>query len=517
MNNIEQTEKRWSRKEIKKKARQSLKRNYFHAMLVSLLIFFFVKGFHDLSKNQAIDNLRLSLHGQSNTTIVSDLIQNSNHNLGEIVKPYLDGKQGVMATLVNNITKSGSFLFGILNAVNQMIFRGNVSFVIILFLGAFVALLFQLFVRNILRVGSARFFMESSTYSETGVGKIGYIYQLGKTRNVAKIMLFENLFLTLWFFTIIGGFVKQYSYRMIPYILAENPEMSRKEVFLLSRQMMKGNKWKAFLLDLSFILWTIPVFLTVGLLDYFFLFPYRMATDAQLYRELRAAQIEKDSNSECFFVDHALFQDITEETYPIQAYPFSFAKHHKWTKYDYMCSYSLRSLILIFFTFCCIGWVWEVAFHYMNTGHFVNRGVLYGPWLPIYGSGGVLILVILKRFRDRPLVYFGLVIGLCGNLEYFISWWLEYFKGAVWWDYHKMFLNLNGRICLEGLLFFGLGGMIFTYIFAPFLNQHFQKIPQKRGKIICLILVVCFLSDLTYSEFYPNMAAGKSISVQKGK
>ncbi len=515
MKNSNQEETRWSRKNLKREGRKALKRNYFQALLVSLVIFFFVKGFHDISKNPAIDNLRLSLHGQSNMMIVNDLIYNSNKSLGELVKPYLVGKQGVMATLVNNITKSGSFLYGILNAINQMIFHGSVSYILILFLGALIALLFQLYVRNILRVGLARFFMENSTYSETAVGKVKYIYQLGKTRPVAKTMLFENLFLTLWFFTIVGGFIKQYSYRMIPYILAENPEMSRKEVFQLSSQMMKGNKWRTFLLDLSFLLWVIPVFLTAGVLDYFFLFPYRMATDAELYRELRASQIKAKPESVSYFVDQGLYQQSVQGSYPIASYPFPFAKHHKWTKYDYMCSYSIRSLILIFFTFCMLGWIWEVAFHFMNTGHFVNRGVLYGPWLPIYGSGGVLILTLLKKFRPRPVLYFGAVMVVCGSLEYLISCWLEYFKGARWWNYHNMFLNLNGRICLEGLIFFGLGGMVFTYIFAPFVNQWFQKIPKKTGKMICTILIICFLTDLVYSEFHPNMAAGKEIHQQK--
>lgn len=511
VDNSNQYAEGWKQQEIKKAGRRALKKNYFQVMLVSLVIFFFIKGFHDISKNAAIDNLRLTLHGQSNVMIVNDFISHANQSLGNIVKPYLIGKQGVMATLVNNVTKSGSFLFGILNAVNQMLFHGRVSYIIILFSGAFAALMFQVFVRNILRVGVARFFMENNSYSETSAGRVGYIYQLGKTKNVAKVMFFENLFLSLWYVTIVGGIIKQYSYRMIPYILAENPEMSRKDVFQLSKQMMKGNKWKVFLLDLSFLIWLIPVILSFGLVDYFFLYPYRMATYAQLYKELRADQINRKVPLHHFFLDHGLFQEITEEVYPVSAYPFAFAKHHKWTKYDYMCSYSIRSLILIFFIFCMVGWVWEVAFHFMNTGDFVNRGVLYGPWLPIYGSGGVLILIVLFKFRNRPLVYFGMTMLLCGTLEYFISWWLEYFKGAIWWDYHKMFLNLNGRICLEGLLFFGLGGMVFTYIFAPYLNQKIQKIPSKIAKVICTVLVICFLVDLSYSEFHPNMAAGKPI------
>jgi uncharacterized membrane protein len=80
--------------------------------------------------------------------------------------------------------------------------------------------------------------------------------------------------------------VKAYEYRMIPYILAENPHMSKKEVFAASKSMMIGNKWKAFVLDLSFLGWHILSVFTVGILELFYVAPYMYATNAALYEAL---------------------------------------------------------------------------------------------------------------------------------------------------------------------------------------------------------------------------------------
>ena len=97
----------------------------------------------------------------------------------------------------------------------------------------------------------------------------------------------------LWYFTIIGGVIKTYEYQMIPYLLAENPHLKEKEVFRLSKQMMKGNKWKSFVLDLSFMLWYILSVLTLGLVGILYVNPYTEATKTELYVHLRKQAIKK--------------------------------------------------------------------------------------------------------------------------------------------------------------------------------------------------------------------------------
>ena len=86
---------------------------------------------------------------------------------------------------------------------------------------------------------------------------------------------------------IIPGIVKQYEYMMVPFLLAEDPQIDRKEAFWKSREMMKGNKWAAFVLDLSFIGWSLLGIITLGLLNVFFTEPYQYLTQAQLYFRLK--------------------------------------------------------------------------------------------------------------------------------------------------------------------------------------------------------------------------------------
>ena len=155
---------------------------------------------------------------------------------------------------------------------------------------------------------------------------------------------------------------------------------------------------------------------------------------------------------------------------------------------NYERAYSATSLILMFFLFSFTGWIWEVLIHIIEDGMFINRGLLLGPWLPIYGTGGVLILMLLKRWRSQPLMTMGLIMLLCGTVEYITSIGLEFFFGQRWWDYSDMLFNFQGRICLEGLLIFGIGGLFFIYLIASIIKQfkcNFFKPYRRRRKCIC--------------------------------
>lgn len=170
---------------------------------------------------------------------------------------------------------------------------------------------------------------------------------------------------------------------------------------------------------------------------------------------------------------------------------------------------NIWSMVMMFFAMSLMGWLWEAGFHLVMSGSFVNRGFLHGPWLPIYGFGGVMILIVLNRLRKKPLLEFLGIILLCGCIEYGISWLLEQIYGGMrWWDYSDYLLNLNGRICAEGLLAFGFGGMFIVYILAPFLEGLFGRIPKKILVYICMVLMVIFCADLVYSGKTPNIGSG---------
>ena len=222
---------------------------------------------------------------------------------------------------------------------------------------------------------------------------------------------------------------------------------------------------------------------------------------------------DEDAFREAYRKRHARRQAeavLDAQIYPIRL--FILPEAGKRERQDYlqcMRRYSIPTLILMFFIFSFLGWCWEVGIHLIEDGVFVNRGVLHGPWLPIYGSGSILILTLLYRFRRNPGLMFVATVVLCGVIEYFTSVYLEYMhNGMKWWDYSGYFLNLDGRICGEGLLIFGLGGLAITYLTAPLLDNYLRKIPYRISVPVCLILIGAFLADQGYSKRYPNEGAG---------
>ena len=157
------------------------------------------------------------------------------------------------------------------------------SFVIIAFL---VNVLIAVFVWNPLSVGCIKYFIDCR-YGNAEWKDILFVFRSNYV-NVCVNIFLKQLFTFLWcLLLIVPGIVKAYEYMMVPYILAENPDMSREEVFALSKQMMKGNKWDAFVLDLSFIGWMILGALTLNIVNVLYTNPYRYLTSAELYHTLK--------------------------------------------------------------------------------------------------------------------------------------------------------------------------------------------------------------------------------------
>ncbi len=196
--------------------------------------------------------------------------------------------------------------------------------------------------------------------------------------------------------------------------------------------------------------------------------------------------------------------------YPTRLHPIPEKRKRKWVvSLNYLRCYSVWSVVLMFFALSFVGWLWEVGLHLIADGAFVNRGVLHGPWLPIYGTGSVMMLLLLNRFRRKPVLEFVLAIALCGCVEYFTSVYLEYVHdGTRWWDYTGYFLNLHGRICAEGLLVFGIGGMAIVYVLAPFLDGLLRRVPPRMLIAAGILLLCLFAADQVYSSGHPNEGKG---------
>ena len=149
-----------------------------------------------------------------------------------------------------------------------------------------IAVAVDIFIMNPLGMGGSRFFL-CNLEQPADVKEMCFGFDRNY-KNVVKILFFRNLYLALWtLLLIIPGIVKAYEYRMIPYLLAEHPEMSKEQAFATSRQMMMGEKWHAFCLDLSFIGWYILSLITFGLLEVFYVGPYKASANAALYENLK--------------------------------------------------------------------------------------------------------------------------------------------------------------------------------------------------------------------------------------
>ncbi len=162
---------------------------------------------------------------------------------------------------------------------------------------AALAIVFQIFVSNPLVVGGRRYFLSQAEAAGTNdiveFGLIGHGFKKGRYMNVVKTMFFKDLFVFLWsLLLIIPGIIKTYAYAMVPYLLADNPDMDYDRAIELSKEMTNGEKMDMFILDLSFIGWYILGFLAccVGML---FVYPYYYATHAELYRSLREKALEE--------------------------------------------------------------------------------------------------------------------------------------------------------------------------------------------------------------------------------
>ena len=161
--------------------------------------------------------------------------------------------------------------------------------------------------------------------------------------------------------------------------------------------------------------------------------------------------------------------------------------------------YNIFYTFLLFIIYSFIGWIVDVCDVLVVDKKLVNRGFLIGPICPIYGVGVLLMIRLLTRFIDTPLALFILAIAIFMTLEYFTSYIMEKLFNAGWWDYSNYKYNLNGRICLETTIPFGIGGMIVMYIVNPFITSLLDKVGSNTIITIGIILLVIFVIDLIVS------------------
>lgn len=172
-------------------------------------------------------------------------------------------------------------------------------------------------------------------------------------------------------------------------------------------------------------------------------------------------------------------------------------------------NFSVRELInlicLIFVVSGIFGFIYETIFYKIDLGYFIKRGTTYGPWIPIYGFGGIFITYFTYKYRNNPLIVFLISCTVCGILEYLTGYLLLNLANTRLWNYNTEiwnFGNIGGFVCLRSVLFFGLSGIFLVNVIIPVLKSIMGKIPKSKLNIISITLALLFLIDFVINIIF---------------
>ena len=520
----------WKRKVIKKKAMALMKQGYFRILPVCFLIAMLTTAY---SFSTTFLNLQVSSGSLGNDAAYVSGIPNSEAIL-DIAVHLLEGTalsgilNGILydflSMIIDLFSTNISVFFSFIRTANYFLTDGFSSVLIFSAITILFALVYQIFVSNILLIGEKRFFMENRNYPQTAISKIFFLYKLRYLRHPAWIMFSRTLFQSVWNLTIVGGIIKHYEYSMIPFILAENPRISRRDAFFLSRQLTARNKWRLFLLDVSFAGWEILSFLTLGLLDFMFVNPYITICRAELYLSLRRNYVlsrlpgyERLNDS---YLEHVPSEDellISKALYDDSNGPYTKTSYFAPEQYPVFLfsvqpplravrpplrddrKYEACAFLFLFHAFSLFGCLLETALHLIQNGSLDTNTAVFPPWMPIYGVFGILLLVLAKRMLKKPAFVFLSSFALYAVLEYLFNLGTELAFGSPLRDYSVFFLNLNGHVYVGGAAAFGLLGCAFLYCLAPRWTELFMKLGRAARWTICGILTFLFAMDIVFT------------------
>ena len=170
--------------------------------------------------------------------------------------------------------------------------------------------------------------------------------------------------------------------------------------------------------------------------------------------------------------------------------------------YSFAHGLNFYKLFLIFMVGSVIGYVVETLFCFFVEGFFESRkGLLYGPFIPVYGFGAVLMTLVLYRYRNRSSTVVFLVAAFLGAaFEFFCSWFQEVVFGTVSWEYSDSAFNLQGRTNVFFAICWGVMGLVFINYTLPFLTELIEKIPNRIGVCISWVLLVFMVFDILISS-----------------
>lgn len=159
---------------------------------------------------------------------------------------------------------------------------------------------------------------------------------------------------------------------------------------------------------------------------------------------------------------------------------------------------NLALWFLIFMSYSFLGWLMEVVIGMVERRKVVNRGFLIGPICPIYGVGALLLSFVLQS-AENPLAIFCVSVVGAAVLEYSTSYLMEKLFRVRWWDYSTRPMNLNGRICLEALIGFGIVGVLIIKVLTPLFLHLYQPLPPLVLYLLAAVLFLMLLFDIALS------------------
>lgn len=164
-----------------------------------------------------------------------------------------------------------------------------------------------------------------------------------------------------------------------------------------------------------------------------------------------------------------------------------------------MHSYTLLQWMLLFYLYCFFGWCFESAYVSLLQRRWVNRGFLRSPLLPIYGSGAICILVVCLPVRNNPAAVFVLGIIFPTILEYITGWAMELMFKMRYWDYSDKKYNINGYICLESSLAWGVLSLLLIHVIHPPIGRFVVRLPHVLVLVLVIVISIQFVSDFAVS------------------
>lgn len=285
----------WTRAQVKQRGKFGFRANYWKSVLVAVIISCIAAG-------------SFSFGGAGGSSITDDFLSDQiskaeDHIMGwddtdrdddwddddwddnDWDDDFMSGfQQGY-----NSVDGASDADFDVIRAGVAALIGVILVFLVIFVVALAIAFAITAFLLNPLELGCKRFFLRNLNM-KAEVKEVCFSFD-HSYMNIVKTLFFRDLYTFLWsLLFIIPGIIKAYEYQMIPYLLAEHPDMPKDQAFAMSRQMMKGQKWNAFVLDLSFLGWSILSLFTLGILGLFYVNPYKYSTKAALYETLRYGQ-----------------------------------------------------------------------------------------------------------------------------------------------------------------------------------------------------------------------------------